>query len=215
MAYRLRPRLRCSQAVRRQFVGQPRRQERTQQLAKLHRRSEDPGPWQRRTQRAAHQCLAAPARQSRFDHLAADVEQAAVLDTRRTGRLARTAGQAAVKVQAGLLGDRLAFEYLLDQIDAPARAVELVAEQLVGRAGRRAEAAMHATAQDCLGLPAGRRVADEVGEFRIHQNSAYRRPGLRMASGSKDFLRRRCSASRAGDSGAKAPSRQRSDSGAR
>jgi hypothetical protein len=49
-----------------------------------------------------------------------------------------------------------ALEHLLDQVDAAARAVELVAEQLVGRAGRGAEAAVHALAQDRLGLAAFR-----------------------------------------------------------
>ena len=40
----------------------------------------------------------------------------------------------------------------LDQIDAPARAVQLVAQQDIGRAGRGAEAAVHAFAQDIVGL---------------------------------------------------------------
>ena len=43
------------------------------------------------------------------------------------------------------------FEHLLDQVDTPARAVELVAEQLVGRAGGGAEPAMDAGAQDLIG----------------------------------------------------------------
>ena len=75
-------------------------------------------------------------------------------------------------MQAGLFGDRPAFENLLDQINAAARPVELVTEQLVGRAGRGAEAAMHATAQNGLGFPAGRGIANEIGESGIHQNSA-------------------------------------------
>ena len=45
-----------------------------------------------------------------------------------------------------------AFEYLLDQINAATRAVEFIAEQLIGRAGRGAKAAMHAGPQDGLGL---------------------------------------------------------------
>jgi hypothetical protein len=50
-----------------------------------------------------------------------------------------------------------AFEHLLDQVDAAARAVELVAQQLVGGAGGGAEAAVHALAQDGLGrLAVGR-----------------------------------------------------------
>ena len=76
----------------------------------------------------------------------------------------------------GAGADRLAFEHLLDQVDAAARAVELVAEYLVGRARRIAEAAVHAGAQDrlrfigpCQGLACfaemglHRRIASEVG----------------------------------------------------
>jgi hypothetical protein len=55
----------------------------------------------------------------------------------------------------------VALEHLLDEIDAAARPVELVAEELVGRAGRGAEAAVHALAQDRLGLGA----VDGAGEF--------------------------------------------------
>ena len=40
------------------------------------------------------------------------------------------------------------LQHVLDEIDAASRAVELVAEQHIGRAGRGAEAAMHAGAQD-------------------------------------------------------------------
>ncbi|MNT90624.1 hypothetical protein D3C72_2315590 [compost metagenome] len=59
-------------------------------------------------------------------------------------------------MQLGLGADLVAFQHLLDQVDAPAWAVQLVAEQLVGRAGGVAEAAMHAAAQDALGLFAAR-----------------------------------------------------------
>jgi hypothetical protein len=49
------------------------------------------------------------------------------------------------------------FERLLDQVDPPARTVELVAEQLIRRTRRRAEAAVHACAQDRIGFaPLGR-----------------------------------------------------------
>ena len=56
-----------------------------------------------------------------------------------------------------------AFEHLFDEIDATARAVKFIAQHLIGRAGRSAEAAMHARAQDCVGLNAFGRVFDEVG----------------------------------------------------
>ena len=44
------------------------------------------------------------------------------------------------------------LQHVLDEIDAAARRIEFVAEQHVGRAGRGAEAAMHAGAQDLLGF---------------------------------------------------------------
>ena len=50
------------------------------------------------------------------------------------------------------LGARSSSRPGLDLIDAPARTVELVAEQRMGRTGRVAEAAMHALAQDFVGL---------------------------------------------------------------
>ena len=74
---------------------------------------------------------------------------------------------------------------------------------------------MHALAQDFLGHPAGVGGAQFVGDFRGHQNSAYRRPGLKMPWGS----RRPFQASMQGEQGRRqrreASSRQRSDSGAR
>ena len=65
-------------------------------------------------------------------------------------------------------GNRAALEHLLDQIDAPARAVELVAEQLIRRTRRGAEAAMHAGAQDLL-RDRGLRIGQlRKREIRLH-----------------------------------------------
>jgi hypothetical protein len=108
-----------------------------------------------------------------FDHLAADVDQAAVLHARRTGAFAVAAGEAAVQVQLGLAGRLDAFQHLLDQVDAAARAIELVAQQLVSRAGGGAEAAVHAGAQDGLGLVAFGRALDEIGKVGLHAYSAH------------------------------------------
>ncbi len=44
--------------------------------------------------------------------------------------------------------DVFALEHLLHQINSAARAVEFVAEQLIGRAGREAKSAMDAGAQN-------------------------------------------------------------------
>ncbi len=72
------------------------------------------------------------------------------------------------------------LQHVLDQIDAPARAVEFVAEQHIGRAGRGAEAAMHAGAQDLFGGVDGG--VGELGGGKIRLHRGYRpsrmRPGL-------------------------------------
>jgi hypothetical protein len=44
------------------------------------------------------------------------------------------------------------LQHVLDQIDAPARRIELIAQQHIGRTGRGAEAAVHAGAQDFFGF---------------------------------------------------------------
>ena len=67
---------------------------------------------------------------------------------RRTGSLTGAAGQAAIQVQLRARRHRLTLQQLLHEINAPAGAVQLVAEQLVGRAGGQTEAAVHAAAQD-------------------------------------------------------------------
>src|SRR6267143_3993079 len=61
-----------------------------------------------------------------------------------------------------------ALEGPLDQVNAAARAVEIIAEDLVSRTGRGAKAAMHALAQDRVGFRAFGRVADEIGEASLH-----------------------------------------------
>ena len=87
---------------------------------------------------------------------------------RRAGGFAVAAGQAAVEVQLRLARRRRAFEHLLDQVDAAARAVEFVAEELVGRAGGGAEAAMHALAQDALRRRRRRACCWRFGEGGLH-----------------------------------------------
>ena len=59
-------------------------------------------------------------------------------------------------------------------------------------AGGGAETAMHALAQDGVGLLTFLRVADEIGEIGLHrQKSGYMRPRLKIPAGSKVFLRLR------------------------
>ena len=137
-------------------------------LAQLHR-----GREQRRRQpfleRPAHGALAQRARHLFIDDLATNIHQVAVLHAAGAGRFAVAAGQAAVQVQLGLARGFGAFEHLLHQVDASARAVELIAQQLIGRAGGGAEAAVHAFAQDGLGLLAVGRVLELGSELGLHK----------------------------------------------
>ena len=67
------------------------------------------------------------------------------------------------------------LEQVLDQVDAPARAVALVAGDDIGRAGRGAEAAMHAGAQDAF-QRAGVRIGERLGgEIRLQRLSSHPR----------------------------------------
>src|SRR5438034_1041736 len=87
-------------------------------------------------------------------------------------RACRGAGQApaaAVEVQPRPVGDLLPLERLLHEIDAAPRAVVLIAEEQIGRTGRGAEAAVHALAEDRVGLAPFGRVADEIGQGGLHQ----------------------------------------------
>src|SRR5690606_36487881 len=99
-----------------------------------------------------------------LDQLAPDFEQAAVAHARGAGGLAVAAGEAAIQVPARGGARRAALEHLLHEVDAPARPVELVAEQLVGRTGGVAEPAVHAGTQDGVRLPTGLGIANVVGE---------------------------------------------------
>jgi len=63
------------------------------------------------------------------------------------------------------------FQQLLDEIDAPARTVQLVAEKLIRRTGRCAESTMHAAAKNRLRIATFGAVADEFGEVRFQNQS--------------------------------------------
>ena len=64
------------------------------------------------------------------------------------------------------VGRAAVLQHVLDEIDAPTRRIQFVAERHIGRAGRRAEAAMHAFAQDLFGfgdMRVGKLVGGEGG----------------------------------------------------
>jgi hypothetical protein len=72
------------------------------------------------------------------------------------------------------VSDLAAFEYLLDEIDPAARPVELVAQQLIGRACRGTESAVHTGAQNAVGLDTFWCVTDEIGEMGFQGGSKMR-----------------------------------------
>ena len=79
------------------------------------------------------------------------IDQMHVMHARGAGRHASEARQTAVDMFHHVAGRRLVmFKHLLDEVDAPAWRIELVAQQHVGRARGDAESAMHASAQDFL-----------------------------------------------------------------
>src|ERR1700744_532537 len=108
------------------------------------------------------------------------------------------------------------LQHLLDQINAAARAIELVAEQHIGRTGRGAEAAMHAGAQYLVGfLDVG---IGELGEAEIgfHVEATRRiRPRLRMCFGSKLWRTRSPSAASPAGCGWNTSTSRRTSSAAR
>src|SRR5579871_1651158 len=110
-----------------------------------------------------------------------------VVHARWAGGHAGEAGETSVDVFDDFRGWRpVFFQHLLDQVDAAARAIEFVAEQDIGRTGRGAEPAMHAFAQDGVGLGDIGIGQLSGGEFRLHGTiPRLIRPRLRMPFGSK------------------------------
>ena len=94
----------------------------------------------------------------------------------------------------------LVLQHVLDQVDAAARAVELVAEQHVGRAGRGAEAAMHAGAQNLFRIRRcrDRRAASGVKSVCMTSDARVHAAGIEDAARVEAFLHARRSARRAG-----------------
>src|SRR5438270_4833053 len=113
------------------------------------------------------------------------------------------------------VGRASGLQQLLDEIDAAARAVALVASDHVGRASRGAEAAMDAGAQNFFEAR-DMRIGELVGaEMRLHQMSGYMRPGLNRPSGSKLALTPRVRRASACVSGGNTSTCARNASGAR
>jgi hypothetical protein len=148
---RLRPCARRARS-RRDFFAQRSRQNAAKELPRFQRSGEEHSSRQRESEYGPAKPVQRSALGPRLDEVAADVDEPAVLHARRARSLAGAARQAAIQVQARALGDLPALERALHEVDAAARRIEVVAEKLVGRAGRGAKPAVHAFAQDGFGF---------------------------------------------------------------
>src|SRR5262249_2085044 len=173
--------------------------------SETHEHPEDIGPRKEDRHRTALEPLRERASYPLLDELPADVDQVPILHARGTRRLAVAAGETTVEMQLGSRGDASALEQLVHQVDPAARPVELVAEQLVRRAGRGAEPAVHALAEDRVRLLTVGRILDPAGEVGLHQRSAYIRPRLKTPCGSNSAFRRAWIRAVAGGSGWNTP----------
>src|SRR3984893_15395 len=119
------------------------------------------------------------------------INQVHVVHAGGTGGHAGKTGKEAIDVPNDFGSRRpAALKHVLDQVDAPARGIELIPKQHVGRTGCRTEAAVNAGAQDSVrfrGIGIG-----ELGEGKrgLHYTPAHIRPGLRTPLGSKLSLTR-------------------------
>ncbi len=92
-------------------------------------------------------------------------------------------------------GIRVLLQHVLNEIDAPPGTISFVSQELVGRTGRQAKAAVYAASEDRVSHLDGRVSNKNRVDLRLHdisgrlvQISAYIRPGLNTRVGSKvDF----------------------------
>ncbi len=149
---------------RRYFFAHHGRQQRPQRAADTQQHGEAPWIRNQRTQHASLHAFSQRARHFFLHHRPADIHQPAVTHPRRTSGFTGTAGETAVEMQLGLRGDRAALQHLFDEINAAARTVELIAEQLIGGTSGGAKTAVHARAQDGIRLPTFGRVFQRIAE---------------------------------------------------
>ena len=78
------------------------------------------------------------------------------------------AGKATIEMQLRLFGDGRTFQHLLHEVYPTARAIQLVAQQLVSRANGKTKPTMDAGAEDLLRLLSFRGILYEIGEIGLH-----------------------------------------------
>ena len=139
-----------------QFCSDLFRQKRSQHQSYLRQRTED-----RRTRHYLAQSFAQYSlRQWAFhfllDNITPDIQQIVIAHTRRTGGFTITASEAAIEMLLCFKRDFVAFQHLFNQIDAPARPVQFIAQKLIGWAGCGTKSAVNTGAQVAVGLQRAR-----------------------------------------------------------
>ena len=193
---------------RREWLTDPRRAQRKPEALRIRHELGEHRPQDALAQRAAVRLL---------DMDAGMVDEVHVVHARRTCRHAGQARQAAIDVQDDLCRRRtVVLQHVLDEVDAPARRIELVAVEHIGRTGRGAEAAMHAGAQDLFRFRDIRIGELREGEGGLHgYTPAHMRPALSTPCGSKLSRTRFVNAASAAGSGSKTSTAARTAAGAR
>ncbi|GAB0523956.1 hypothetical protein KU15F70_27790 [Escherichia coli] len=82
-----------------------------------------------------------------------------ITHTRRTGGFTIAASETAIEMLLCFKRDFVAFQYLFNQIDAPARPVQFIAQKLIGWAGCGTKSAVNTGAQDAVGFQRARSAA--------------------------------------------------------
>ena len=98
------------------------------------------------------------------------IDKVHVIHPRGAGRHATEAGEAAINMFDHFLSCIAAIlKHVLDQIDAPARRIELIAKKRIGGTRGRTEAAMDTGAKDLSGLRDIRIVQLRFGKMGLHR----------------------------------------------
>ena len=122
-------------------------------------------------QQSALQCRPRFAPHLPRHFFAPQIEQAPVLHARGASGFAVAAGKAAIQMLLYRLGGGHSLKHLLNLVNPPARAVQLVAGDLIGGASGGAKAAMHAAAQNRFGLLPGFGLQKGFGNVGLHAGS--------------------------------------------
>src|SRR5437899_1158607 len=132
--------------------GEGPRQQRPSHSSRHHGGRKERTCEQRFAQQPAACPIRARARNSIFGDMSTDVREAPITYACGTRRLATATGEAAIQVQMRLRRGRRSREQLLDEVDPSARAIEIIAEELIRWASRRAESAVRTRSKNGFGL---------------------------------------------------------------